>query len=102
MATDRVRALLDDLGTVKGQALERLRTNAAAPAAALNPLGLRFVSGARVLDLVSGQRGEVTYGERHARTGEELYSVALGDARNVFRRREELEPDPTTAPASGQ
>lgn len=94
MASDRLRALLDDLGTVKGKRLEELRAGSAAPAAADNPLGLRFANGARVIDLVTGSRGRVQVGSRDAGTNAAVFRVQLADASVQWRGAEQLEPDP--------
>lgn len=98
---DRMRALLDGLGTVNSDERARLSAASRAPSTAANPLGLRFSSGARVLDLVTGKRGLVQSGARDPQTREELFRVQLADARAVYRLATELEPDPSPAPAVG-
>lgn len=102
MATDRVRALLDDIGKVSGRRLEQLRAGSAAPAAADNPLGLRFATGARVIDLVTGDRGLVQMGHRDGSTNAEIFRVQLTNASVQWRSREQLEPDPTPATPAGK
>lgn len=98
---DRMRALLDDLGTVSAKERARLSAASSAPASRDNPLGLRFSNGARVIDLVTGLKGIVTSGARDAQTREELFRVQLADARAVYRLATEIEPDPSPAPAVG-
>lgn len=98
MAEPDLRRLVDDLKAHNDQERQRLTSAAAASSAPSNPLNLRFVAGARVLDLVTGKRGLVQRAGRDAATNAELYHVQLGDARVVFRGKDELEPDPTPAP----
>lgn len=93
MATDKVRAVLDSLGAVSAQARERLTRAGEAASTAPNPLGLRFTDGTRVLDLTTGQRGRVQFGQRDAQTNTEVFRVQLADARVVWRTRDELELD---------
>jgi len=91
---DRMRALLDSLGSVSEQERARLRASSSAPTTATNPLGLRFAIGAAVVDLVTGRRGVVKTGARQGTPPEELYRVVLSDARDVYRLDKELELAP--------
>jgi hypothetical protein len=97
MASERMRALLDDLGKVGGERLEQLRAAGAVTSPADNPLGLRFANGARVVDLATGTKANVIRGMRDSETGGARYSIRLDDARLVFRVDSELEPDPAPA-----
>lgn len=97
MASDRMRALVDDLAKSRDRELARLRAGNGAPAPADNPLGLRFAKGARVLDLALGLQAAVTRGERDPLTGAGRYAIRLDDGRLVYRLDSELEPAPTTA-----
>ena len=94
MASDRMRALLDNLAKSKDQELARLRAGNATPAATDNPLGLRFAHGARVLDVSTGVAGVVTREWRESATGGEHYFVRLDDGRLLPRASSELEPHP--------
>lgn len=94
MATDRTRALLDSLGTMQQRDLERLKNASASPAAADNPLGLRYAVGARVLDLITGKIVTVQHGARDQQTNEELYRVQLPDASIHYRGKDQLAAAP--------
>lgn len=98
MSERDLRQLVDQLKTQTDTERQQLQDAAAARRAPLNPLGLRFVTGARVLDLATGQRGLVQRGMRWAPTNEGSYGVQLADGRMVTRSDHELEPDPTPAP----
>jgi len=101
MAADRLRAILDNLGAAESKELERLRASGSAPAAVDNPLGLRFATGARVIDLVTGLRGVVHSGSRIASTNAELFRIQLVDASTQWRTPAQLEADPSPAPPAG-
>jgi hypothetical protein len=94
MGSERVRALLDDLKHGIARAPLLSQANSAAPSPADNPLGLAFAIGARVLDLITGERGFVQWSGRDASTNVELFRVQLADASIHWRTKEQLEPMP--------
>ena len=97
MASDRVRALLDDLKSGRPTTPVLATVKGAGAVSADNPLGLKFSIGARVLDLVTGARGAVQWSGRDASINQELFRVQFTDASIQWRTKEQLEPDPTPA-----
>jgi len=97
MGSERVRALLDDLrnGVARAPLLSRAGSSSAPTAD--NPLGLKFAIGARVIDLVTGERGVVQWSGRDASTNEELFRVHFPDASVHWKSKDQLELDPTSA-----
>jgi hypothetical protein len=94
MPSERLRVLLDSLGPVSDTERARLNAPAAGRSSADNPLGLRHLRGARVVDLVSGMTAVVQYGDRDPQTNVERYRVQLADASVQYRTRDQLEPAP--------
>lgn len=102
MSGDRTRAILDSLGTVTRQASAPAAPAGAAGPSSDNPLGLRFLAGARVLDLATGQRGVVETGHRISSEGDGVFHVRFADGSHRWRGAGELEPDPTPAAPAGK
>ena len=97
MATPDIRTLVDQLKARTEQARAALSAAAAASRTPTNPLGLRFVTGDRVLDLTTGKRGLVIRGSRSPDLGVELFAVRLETGSLVYRQNAEIEPDPSPA-----
>lgn len=92
MPSDRIRVLLDSLGPVSEATRRALSGPSSIGSSSLNPLGLRFLQGARVIDLLTGQAAVVQFGTRDVQTNGDVYRVQLADASVHYRTREQLEP----------
>jgi len=100
MATDSMRATLDRLKTNSDKSRDAARSAADASTSALNPLGLRFPLGARVIDTATGQEGVIE--TQHPAQGQlvEAYTLRLQRTGGLaVRAVDELEPIKTPPPA---
>ena len=94
MASDSVRAWRDKLERDKAESASRLADAAAAASSAQRLPGLRFVAGARVIDLGTGNLAIVQDGSRDPGTGEVAYRIEFAPGRIGLRLESELEPAP--------
>lgn len=91
------RELIDQAARMTEAERSSLRRAARINGAAASPLGLKFVAGARVLDLASGFQGTVREADRDSVGVGGVYRVELTDGRSVWRVDTELEPVRTAA-----
>lgn len=98
MASENLKALTDQLGTMNEQERQQLRAAGTAVTSAPSPNALRFPNDARVIDVATGLRAIVTRGDRDPVLNTGRYAVRLADGRLVFRGDAELEADPSPAP----
>jgi hypothetical protein len=87
-----LQTVLDELWKMRAAERTGLGNAALGAVQSRSPIGLRFAPGARVVDLTSGLRGLVQYGDRDPHTSYERFRVQLVDARIVYRSERELEP----------
>lgn len=92
MSPQPLQNVLDELAKQTAAQRSGLGNAAIGAMRAQTPIGLRFGNGARVLDLTTGHRGLVQFGDRDPQTHFERYRVELADARIVYRSERELEP----------
>jgi hypothetical protein len=91
------RALIDDLGKVSDNSLQRLRAASAADTSGGASVALRFKAGDRVIDLATGSSALVRSAEPRAGKSESLYTLELADKRVVLRGDSEVAADESVA-----
>lgn len=101
MSSDSTRAILDSLGSVTEQERARLQALASRGPATPNPLGLRFQPRDRVLDVASGDVGEVLVAKKDADLSGDVYRVLLDTGATVTRGAHELELAPRVGVPGG-
>jgi len=99
VADPNLTTAVDRLTRQTAEERARAQTAATPTLSAEEKLGLRFRPGDRVVDLATGNRGEIVNGHRAPSTGRGVYVVKFENGIDTHRDDRELELDRAVAPA---